>query len=406
VSSSDSNINPGELIRLRRLREYEILDTLPEEDFDNITRIASAICQTPISLISLVDRDRQWFKSSIGLRERETPRDASFCAHAINHPEQVMMVPDATLDQRFVQNPLVTGEPGIRFYAGVPLVDSTGCALGTLCIIDNKSRSLTSEEEETLRALGSQVMRLLELRMRNKEVQQISERLHVKNEALHQFALTLSHDIKSPLAGIQMLAEMIQGHLPSDTHPKVNDAVEMIKKTGHRLSDLVGAVLDYYKLGSHSEVQPEGFELKPFFDGIMGMILDPNQEAYETHSAVSTIRFKKVVLELVLINLVENAWRHNDVPQLKITLRADQTPLGVRISVSDNGKGMDLEKLQPLQRMFQSSNQTDRFGRKSHGLGLAKVRKLLEQEGIQLCVESAPGAGTSFFFIIPNDLVF
>jgi signal transduction histidine kinase len=356
-------------------------------------------------LISLVDRDRQWFKSSIGLRERETPRDASFCAHAINHPEQVMMVPDATLDQRFVQNPLVTGEPGIRFYAGVPLVDSTGCALGTLCIIDNKSRSLTSEEEETLRALGSQVMRLLELRMRNKEVQQISERLRVKNEALHQFALTLSHDIKSPLAGIQMLAELIQGHLPSDAHPKVNDAVEMIKNTGHRLSDLVGDVLDYYKLGSHSEVQPEVFELKPFFDGIMGMILDPNQEAYETHSEVSTIRFKKVVLELVLINLVENAWRHNDVPQLKITIRADQTPLGVRISVSDNGKGMDLEKLQPLQRMFQSSNQTDRFGRKSHGLGLAKVRKLLEQEGIQLCVESAPGAGTSFFFIIPNDLV-
>jgi len=405
VAPSDSNLHSGEIIRLRRLREYEILDTLPEEDFDNITRIASAICQTPISLISLVDRDRQWFKSSIGLRERETPLDASFCAHAINHPEQVMTIPDATLDHRFTQNPLVTGEPGIRFYAGVPLVDSTGCALGTLCIIDNKTRSLTNEQEETLRALGSQVMRLLELRLRNKEIQQISERLSVKNEALHQFALTLSHDIKSPLAGIQMLADLIQGHLPTDVHPKVNDAVEMIKNTGHRLSDLVGDVLDYYKLGAHSDVQPEDFELKPFFDGIMGMILDPNQEAYETHSEIASIHFKKVVLELVLINLVENAWRHNDVSHLKITLRADQVSDGVRIAVRDNGKGMDLEKLQPLQRMFQSSNKVDRFGRKSHGLGLAKVRKLLEQEGIQLCVESTPGAGTSFFFTIPHDLV-
>ena len=222
-SNMDKTPPPSERARIRRLREYAILDTLPEVDFDNITRIASAICQTPIALISLVDVDRQWFKSAIGLTERETPLEASFCAHAIQDPSHVLTVTDATLDSRFSETPLVTGSLGIRFYSGVPLVDAEGYALGTLCIIDQKPRqALTEEQEESLKALASQVMRLLELRLRNREIQAVSERLMEKNDELHQFALTLSHDIKSPLAGIQQLAELIQENMPKEANPKVD----------------------------------------------------------------------------------------------------------------------------------------------------------------------------------------
>ena len=120
----------NEIERLQALREYSILDTLPEQDFEDITKIASEICQTPISLITLIDSNRQWFKSNHGLNVRETARDYAFCAHAINTPDRILIVKDSREDNRFVDNPLVTGYPNVIFYAGVPLINPEGFSLG------------------------------------------------------------------------------------------------------------------------------------------------------------------------------------------------------------------------------------------------------------------------------------
>src|SRR5580704_16193643 len=133
--------------RIEALRDYAILDTLPEQSLDDLTALAAQICQTPIALISLVDERRQWFKSKVGLQMAETPRDISFCGHAI-HQRDLFIVPDATQDERFVDNPLLTGEPHIRFYAGASLANSEGMALGTLCVIDRVPRTLTEEQQQ------------------------------------------------------------------------------------------------------------------------------------------------------------------------------------------------------------------------------------------------------------------
>jgi PAS domain S-box-containing protein len=152
--------------RVAILRDFAVLDTPSEKDFDDLARLAATICEVPVALVSLVDRDRQWFKSRVGLEATETPRAASFCAHAIQAGEEVMIVRDAPADPRFADNALVTGAPHIRFYAGVPLVSAEGAGLGTLCVIDTRPRDLTEQQIGALRVLGRQVQAQLELRRR------------------------------------------------------------------------------------------------------------------------------------------------------------------------------------------------------------------------------------------------
>src|SRR5271155_3309213 len=152
-----------EAARLKALHKYRILDTKPEQAFDDLTLIASQICGTPIALISLVDENRQWFKSKVGVKVQETPRSVSFCAHAIQQTG-IFIVPDALNDPRFRDNPLVQGDPHFRFYAGKPLMTPEGHALGTLCVADYQPRTLTQAQKDALEALQRQVEAQLELR--------------------------------------------------------------------------------------------------------------------------------------------------------------------------------------------------------------------------------------------------
>jgi len=152
--------------RLNALSEYRILGTSPEQSYDDITQIASTVCSTPIALLSLVDTNRQWFKSKVGVDIQETPRDWSFCAHAI-HSSEPLIVSDATMDTRFSDNPLVCGEPQIRLYAGFPLENSASLRVGTLCVIDRKPRCLTDRECDVMKALARQVVAFLELRKKS-----------------------------------------------------------------------------------------------------------------------------------------------------------------------------------------------------------------------------------------------
>jgi PAS domain S-box-containing protein len=164
------DIPENESQRLSALQKYDILDSFSEDEFDEINSLAAQICQTPVALISFIDRDRQWFKSKIGIDLIETPREISFCGHAINTPNEPFIVSDTSKDDRFIDNPLVIGDSKFLFYIGIPLVDSAGFALGTICALDYKSRTLSSEQVRSLKTLSRSVINLLELRIKNIEL--------------------------------------------------------------------------------------------------------------------------------------------------------------------------------------------------------------------------------------------
>ena len=163
----------NETERLAALRSYQILDTQPDTEFDLLTALASQICATPIAMMSLVDKDRQWFKSKIGVSISETQRDIAFCSHAILQRD-VMEVGDARADTRFADNPLVTSSPNIRFYAGAPLVTKEGCALGVMCVLDRKPRKLSNEQRTWLSMLGQLAMAILDFRKKLGEVSKVA----------------------------------------------------------------------------------------------------------------------------------------------------------------------------------------------------------------------------------------
>jgi PAS domain S-box-containing protein len=187
----------NEAERLARLRGIGLLDSLPQQAFDDITALAASICGTPIALISLVDQDRQWFKSRLGLAVPQTPREIAFCSHAILQPDQIMVVPDATQDVRFQGNPLVDQDPAIRFYAGAPILTDDGLPLGTVCVIDTRARELSEVQLHSLKSLSSLVSTLVEhFCMQREEAQRNSAEMQLRNQML-QALLTSGRELKS-----------------------------------------------------------------------------------------------------------------------------------------------------------------------------------------------------------------
>jgi signal transduction histidine kinase len=247
--------------RLQALIEYEVLDTQAEQRFDDLTAIAAHICDTPISLISLIDTNRQWFKSKFGLEVTESPRELAFCAHTILEPERVLIVPNAQEDERFANNPFVTSEPNIRFYAGAPLVTPDGFAIGTLCTIDCKPRELSPEQIKALQALSRQVISQLELRINLTKLKQnithrkqVEQNLRDTNKQLNQ---TLGKLKQTQVQLIQSEKMSSLGEMVAGIAHEINNPVTFIYANLDYVNTYVRDLLDLLSLYQQHYPEPE-----------------------------------------------------------------------------------------------------------------------------------------------------
>ena len=386
--------------RVKALNSYSILDSVTEADYDNLTLLAAEICGTPISLISFVDKDRQWFKSSVGLDAKETPVEYSFCAHAINEPNDVFIINDTREDERFHDNPFVTDEPNIIFYAGVPLVTEKGLPLGTLCVADQKPRELNQKQLNALKVLSNQALNLLELRLSKIELEKTVQKLEDKNVELEKFAYIAAHDLKSPLGNISGLTDLFVENYSDSTSADGQEILDLIRSSSDKLREMIDSLLRYSKSDKNSEKDKTEVNLLLLNKELSNLFVFKNNSSIKLKSNLSSINVNKTAVEQILINLVANAIKYNDKEIAKIKIKVIENDDFYKISVKDNGPGILEKHHDRIFKIFEVLTPEDRFGENGNGIGLATVKKTVESLGGTIHVESKKGKGAKFIFTI------
>jgi len=386
--------------RLKKLASYEVLDTLPEQAFDDITRIASQICGTPVSLITLLDDKRQWFKSHRGLDVTETPREVAFCSYTILDPDSILVVKDATKDKRFGNNPLVVDDPHVIFYAGAPLITSDGYALGSLCVIDHKPNDISEEQIKSLEALARQVVAQLELRKTILQQKEDKEKIEKINEELNKFAYIASHDLKNPLQSIITLAELIFEDHGQKLDNEGQDLFHLLTNSAKNLTELVDEILEYSKLPNIINLNKEDVDVKKLLDDLFSNIDGPEELEIELPESIPTIYTNRMALYQIFLNLISNGIKYNLSKQPTLTISFKETEAYYHFSVKDNGMGIRKEYQAKIFEMFETLGEEDRFGKRGTGIGLATVKKLVESLGGKISLESEEGKGSEFSFSV------
>lgn len=387
--------------RQAAVEKYQLLDTMPEDNYDNITSLIANICQAPISLITLLDKDRNFLKSRHGVDMSESPRELSFCGHAIAGDEEIMIVPDARKDIRFQGNPIVTDFKAI-FYAGVPLVDSNGYKLGSLCVYDHQPRILKDNQIKALKAMAKQVMMLFEERYKTFELEKLQSKLKERNEELKDFAGIVSHDLKAPLSNIIMISELLKEGETSLSDQSL-EYLGYLKDSSKSLSRYIDGMLQFYR---SEELVTDEYDQVSFVDLIEDVIsltiVDDTATVVYMPDIDTTLITNEIALKQVLINLVANAVKYGNKTPTKIEINFVDDLNEYEIKVRDNGTGIAPENLNSIFKLFFVAAKEDRNGKQGTGIGLATVAKLLEHMNGSISVQSSLGEWTEFTIRLPK----
>ena len=391
----------AEAARARALRAYHVLDTPVETDFDDIAALAAQLCRTPIALVTLVDTDRQWFKARVGLDVCETPRSSSFCAHAMRGTG-IMQVPDARRDARFAGNPLVLGEPHVRFYAGAPLLSASGHPLGSVCVIDRVPRLLTHDQCRGLQTLARQVMAQLEIRRYARDVDAANRRLHAADRLKDDFISRVTHELRTPLTSIQGYAEVLaEPGLPAATSDRY---VERIRRNSDRLLTLVDDMLLAAQLHTGGiPLNRDSVDLAALAHDAVALNGPSAAGKGLTMTADATgpvvAHADGPLIAQVLDRLVGNAIKFTDSGH--ITVGASGHGGWATVQVRDTGVGLARDESDRLFAPFRRAGTAERREAPGTGLGLSIVKAIVDGHGGTAAIHGVPGRGTTVTIKLP-----
>ncbi|MFC2127827.1 ATP-binding protein [Bacteroidota bacterium] len=360
--------------RLKSLESFKIIDTLPEKEYDNLTLLASQICDTPIALISLITEDRQWFKSHHGLEATETPRDIAFCAHAINNPNKILVIPDSREDERFHDNPLATNDPNVIFYAGAPLNTPDGYSLGTLCVIDHKPNQLNENQLNALEALAEQVISQFLLRKNIEQLEKKNQEITLLNQQLNSFAHSLTHDIKTPINGIQTIASWLKSDYSNSLDSQANQWIDIILSRTDYMNTLATGMLDYSKKNKENIIYST-FNIQTLLKEVCDNF-HRKDFSFDFINSNIQIKHSEVAFLTIFQNLISNSIKYCDQKNGLVKIVFNKSNHDLEITYEDNGPGIPKKFRKKVFLLFETLGSKNQD---SVGIGLTTVKGFIDR---------------------------
>ncbi|TBW29061.1 ATP-binding protein [Gramella sp. KN1008] len=389
----------NEKLRLAALKEYNILNSGPDQDYDNLTFLATVVCDVPIAQIGIIDKHRIWTKSIHGSTLSDMERSNSICDKIIHQDEPIVMVNKSDYPELFVKSAEVYGKE-LEFYAGIPLYNPQGHAIATFCIFDTKERQLTEQQVQALEALASQTMNLFEFRKQKNKLYDVQRQLKQKYKELERFASLVSHDLKSPLANIISLSELLKdenkGKFDSDTE----QYLEFLVESSYSLRNYIDGILSFYRSDHVMDKDYVNVDLHKLLKGIVDLYQVSDNIEITYPDDVMLHNVNKAALTQVFLNLISNALKYNKKEIRKVDISFSKNEEFYCFEVKDNGPGIPRDKREEIFELFTTLETTDREGNTGSGIGLATVKKLIESMGGKISLESEPGEGSNFKFRI------
>lgn len=391
--------------RLSALRRYNILDTLPEEEFNDIAKLVAYICNVPVAHVSFMAEDRQWFKATVGFDAENVPRETTFCQYTILDSE-MWVIPDAAKEPKLIGNPNVGGGFNVRFYAGIPLTSPDGYNIGTICAIDHEPKTINEDQKNALTILANHVISQLELRVKNIELDKQKEIAELAIYAKDSFLANMSHEIRTPLNAIIGFTELMA---KTKLEPTQKEYIQNVQTAGENLMVIINDILDLSKIDTGNLIiESYPFNLKATLKHTYDLLKVKVANDIEFNLFLDADMPEVVVgdrgrLTQIVTNLAGNAIKFTQKGDITLSVKKlaeTDTSYTLRFSVKDTGIGISQEKLGSIFERFTQAEEstTRRFG--GTGLGLSIVKQLIELQNGEINVKSRPGAGSEFYFIM------
>jgi signal transduction histidine kinase len=404
VSLEDTLQHPFEQQRLAALASYQLFGTAPETTFDEIVALAAQICNAKIGLISLVGEQTIWFKAQYGIDAQTATREGSFCSQAILQ-DDVLVVEDAAQDDRFAPAIEINEEQAVRFYAGAPLITSSGLPIGVICALDDQPKQMTELQVLTLKVLANQVMAQMELHKSLRQMRIHSDKMRTLNQNKDKFFSIIAHDLRAAFHGILGFSEVLDTELDDLDPDSIRKIASYLNHSSQSTFKLLENLLEWAMLENGSmRFRPEPLRLESIIDTVAtGLDLSAKQKNIQLDFHIDSsivVHADLHMLQSLVHNLISNALKFT--PQGgHIVISQDQVDDMVHVYVKDNGIGMSHEQSARLFRPELSQSTKGTMGEVGTGLGLLLCKQFVEQHGGRIKAHSTLGEGSMFSFSLP-----